>query len=270
MEHEEAVLEVPAENQETDQSLNEQQSTPSAPQFSYEDFQRGIAASQEIARRAQEDARIAREEIARIQQQNQQPQVPAHNFAELNERAANGQFAETTADIVGREFDRRMAPLIAENAVARRSRELTTHLNGAIAAHPYSVHLAPFATQIASQIATAIGSGEISYDRVSDKLDSLIMRAMAQNPQVFNQAPPSGQNVGTQAPSNNPQNKPLPPNVPQGRPSPLTGQSANDQLTESEKFMKEQLGFTGSNEEFRELYYKPGQSRTLNITPKSV
>lgn len=264
MDNEQEVLE---QNQSEQEQNNEQpQNDPSqqilsAPQFDPAAVTRAVEAAQNLVRIAQEDARQARAEAEALR--NRQPAQPVHDFASLNERAANGQFAEATADIVAREMDRRMQPIMQENALTRRSRELMEHLNRAVSVHQYRQHLTPFVSQIANEIATAIGTGEISYDRVSDKLDVLIARALMQNPTLF-----SGQPNAPAAPA---PSKPLPPSVPQGRPSPLTEQAGKKGLTEAEKFMKEQMGLKDmADDEFRELYYKAGQSRTVNITPKSV
>lgn len=229
---------------------------PSAVSFSMEDVQRAIGMSQRTAQQALDQARELREENERLRQQNR-PRAPQIDNNAINQLASED-FAGATAQIVARELDSRLSPLLEERNVAARQRKISQYVAQAINVHPYSSHLQVARQQIEAQIATMVGNSEPTLDFVSIALDGLVGRAMSQNPNVFSQPAPQPNNPNNPPVRNAPPKPPVPPN---SRPSNYAP-AGKKPLSESLKKLKAAMGQEAmDDEEFAELFYQDGQAR---------
>lgn len=244
------------ENQDQQQNSEPQVQPSNQPAIQQAEFDR-IA---NMARVALESAANLRAENERLQREaqvrNSTPQVPEYDFEALNNRVREGgQFGETTVEIVRRELQAAVRPLIEHQQRDARKGEIARLTAQAVANHPYGHLMQPHTAAIAVEMEKQLGNAEPNLGFIT-----LVLKGMVADAMMAQQQNPAPQNISNNNPNipnpNPPVNRPPAPlQTPGTRPAPVNTQQ-ND-LTEAEKRVKAHLDPENkySAKEFKELYY---------------
>lgn len=253
---EQTELQNQEENNSSEQPNEQEQesqpvTSPPSSVVTQEDFQR----LSQLAARSIENENRMRAEIESLRNQTaSKTTAPSYNFEELNTKMANGQFAEGVVELIRREQQEAMRPLLEQNASQQRADKLNNVVGQVISSHQYSSHLSQLAPQIAAEVKKNIGDIEPQFGMVKMIIDGLVGQALMANPNIFNQIPQTQSNNPAQVPT---QRSPMPQQIPSTRP-PSQG-SKKDVLTESEKIVKNAIDPENKMtiEEFKQILSDP-------------